>query len=173
MVKNKWARGIPPRYFSWIVRDQLAISERPGGYARNHRPVRRQEEILWLRESGFTMVVSLLPSTHNLHAYDNLDLPWSHVPFPPTTPAPEVLPAFYRQIDGWLGNRERVLVHMEELGDRLMGVMSGYLLHSGFPGSPAQAIGLVEQLVARQMGPDGRLIVNDMLAATDEGQAPA
>src|SRR4051794_19254249 len=113
-MKNKWARGISPRYFCWIIRDQLAISERPGGYARNHRPVRRQEEILWLRESGFTRVVSLLPSTHNLHAYDGLDLPWSHVPFPPTMAARDVLPALYKQLDRWLGDRERVLVHMEE-----------------------------------------------------------
>ena len=30
----------------------------PGGYARNHRRVRRQEEIIWIREQGFTRVVS-------------------------------------------------------------------------------------------------------------------
>ena len=41
-MKGKWAKGIEPRYFAWIIRDQLAVSERPGGYARNHRRVRRQ-----------------------------------------------------------------------------------------------------------------------------------
>ena len=168
-MKNKWARGIAPRYFSWVIKDQLAISERPGGYARNHRPVRRHEEILWLRESGFTLIVSLLPSPHNLHAYDVLGIPWSHVPFPPTVPPREVLPGLYRQLDGWLGGGEKVLVHMEELGDRLMGVMAGYLLHSGFPGSPAQVIGVVERMVGRQMGPDGRLIVNEVLAPGELG----
>ena len=61
-MKGKWARGITPRFFAWIIKGHLAISERPGGYARNHRKVRRHEEILWLRSEGFTRVVSLLPS---------------------------------------------------------------------------------------------------------------
>ena len=54
--------------------DRLAVSERPGGYAPHHRRVRRHEEILWLRRQGFDRVVSLLPSTHNLHAYEELEL---------------------------------------------------------------------------------------------------
>jgi len=48
-MKGKWAKGIPPRFFAWVIKDRLAVSERPGGYARNHRRVRRHEEILWLR----------------------------------------------------------------------------------------------------------------------------
>ena len=65
-VKGKWAAGIPPRNFTWVIRDRLAVSERPGGFAPSHRRVRRQEEIIWLRVQGFTRVVSLLPSPHNL-----------------------------------------------------------------------------------------------------------
>jgi hypothetical protein len=42
-VKGKWAAGIPPRNFTWVIRDRLAVSERPGGFAPNHRKVRRQE----------------------------------------------------------------------------------------------------------------------------------
>ncbi|MGH9207833.1 MAG: hypothetical protein ACRD1G_14970, partial [Acidimicrobiales bacterium] len=61
-MRGKWAAGISPRNFSWILPDQLAVSERPGGYARNHRRVRRQEEIFWLRGNGFNRIVSLLPS---------------------------------------------------------------------------------------------------------------
>ena len=48
--KGKWAAGITPRNFCWVVRDRLAVCERPGGYGANHRRVRRQEEIIWLRE---------------------------------------------------------------------------------------------------------------------------
>ena len=79
-MRGRWAAGIVPRNFCWIIRDTLAVSERPGGYAPNHRRVRRQEEILWLRAQGFTRVVSLLRSTHNLHAYDELGLEWSPLP---------------------------------------------------------------------------------------------
>ena len=69
-VKGKWAAGIPPRNFTWVIKDRLAMSERPGGFAPNHRKVRRQEEIIWLQVQGFTRVVSLLPSSHNLQAYE-------------------------------------------------------------------------------------------------------
>jgi hypothetical protein len=40
-VKGKWAQGIQPRNFAWILKDRLAVCERPGGYGANHRRVRR------------------------------------------------------------------------------------------------------------------------------------
>ena len=63
-MKGKWAAGIPPRNFTWIIRDHLAVSERPGGFGVNHRRVRRTEEIIWLRVQGFGRVISLLPDWH-------------------------------------------------------------------------------------------------------------
>ena len=59
-MKGKWAAGIPPRHLTWIMDGRLAASERPGGYSATHRKVRRQEEIIWLRENGFTCVTSQL-----------------------------------------------------------------------------------------------------------------
>ena len=47
-MKGRWAQGLEPRAFCWIIKDRLAASERPGGFARNHRKVRRQEELIWL-----------------------------------------------------------------------------------------------------------------------------
>ena len=57
-VKGRWAQGLEPRAFCWIIKDRLAASERPGGFARNHRKVRRQEELIWLIGHGFTHVLS-------------------------------------------------------------------------------------------------------------------
>ena len=48
-LRGKWALGIQPRDLIWIIKDQLAICERPGGYGASHRKVRRQEEVIWLR----------------------------------------------------------------------------------------------------------------------------
>ena len=45
-LRGKWALGITPRNFTWVIKDRLAICERPGGYGENHRRVRRQEEII-------------------------------------------------------------------------------------------------------------------------------
>ncbi len=158
-MRGKWAAGIPPRNFTWIIKDRLAVSERPGGYARNHRRVRRQEEIIWLREQGFNRVVSLLGSTHNLHAYDELGIPWSHIPFSALDDPRIVLPELYGKVHAWLAEGEKILVHQEDLGDRLMGVMAGYLLRAGMIKSGPQAIAVLERIVARQMGPPGRELV--------------
>ena len=163
-MRGKWAAGIPPRNFTWVIRDKLAISERPGGYARNHRKVRRQEEIIWLREQGFTRVVSLLASPHNLHAYDEMGVKWSHVPFGAQADPRAVLPELYEAVKGWVASGERVLLHQEELGDRLMGLTAGYLLWAGLLPAGPQAIAVLERIVQRQMGPDGRELV--ALAAT-------
>jgi hypothetical protein len=158
-MRGKWAAGLAPRNFTWIIKDQLAVSERPGGYARNHRRVRRQEEIIWLREQGFARVVSLLGSPHNLHAYDEMGVTWAHIPFSALDEPRTVLPELYGQLQGWLAAGEKILVHQEDLGDRLMGVMAGYLLVTKMIGTGPQAIEVVERIVQRQMGPEGRQLV--------------
>jgi hypothetical protein len=158
-MKGKWAQGIAPRNFAWVIKDQLAVSERPGGYARNHRRVRRQEEIIWIREQGFTRVVSLLASPHNLHAYDELEVAWEHVPMAPHADVPSVLAELYPKLQQWLSRGDRLLVHQEELGDRLQGVLAGYLVFAGLVPAPAEAISVVERINSRQMGPQGREVV--------------
>ncbi|MDQ2728882.1 MAG: hypothetical protein M3Y91_13710 [Actinomycetota bacterium] len=168
-MKGKWAKGIPPRLFAWIIKGHLAVSERPGGYARNHRKVRRHEEILWLRGEGFNRILSLLPSSHNLHAYEELGVTWSHIPFGPHDDPMVVLPEVYGHLQRWLGDGERILVHQEELNDRLMGVLAGYVRWAGMVTSGPRTITVVEQIMHRQMGPAGRELV--ALAPTLAGHA--
>jgi hypothetical protein len=158
-MRGKWAAGIKPRFFTWVIKDKMAVCERPGGYARNHRKVRRREEILWLKGQGFTRVVSLLVSPHNLYAYDEEKLPWSHVPFAANDDPASVLPDLYGQLRGWLRDDEKVLVHQEEVSDRLMGVVAGYLYWSAMIHEGAQSVAVVERLFGRQMGPEGRELV--------------
>ena len=158
-MRGKWAAGIKPRFFTWVIKDQLAVCERPGGYARNHRKVRRREEILWIKCQGFTRVVSLLGSPHNLHAYDEEKVAWSHVPFAPNDDPGAVLPELYEQLWSWLHDGERIVVHQEEINDRLLGVVAGYLNWSGLIPDGAQAIAIVERLFGRQMGTRGRELV--------------
>jgi hypothetical protein len=158
-VKGKWASGIVPRNFAWIIKDRLAVSERPGGYARAHRPVRRQEEIIWIREQSFTRVVSLLASPHNLHSYDALGVAWEHIAFGAHDDAVTVLSELLPRLRSWLDAGEKILVHQDEMGDRIQGVAGGYLVYAGLVSDPAQAIAIVEQINQRQMGPLGRELV--------------
>ena len=158
-AKGKWARGITPRNFSWIVKDQLAVCERPGGYGQNHRRVRRQEEIIWIREQGFGKVVSLISSPANLHNYDELGVEWVHRPFSAADEPAEFAAALYPELRELIASDGPILVHQEELGDRISGLMAGYLLWAGLLPSGPQAISVVERIVDRQMGPLGRELV--------------
>jgi hypothetical protein len=157
-MKGRWAAGITPRNFAWIIKGHLAVSERPGGSAPDHRRVRRQEEIFWLRAQGFTRVVSLLPSTHNLHAYEELGLECAHVPMGMYADIPTVLGELYPKLLGWLHAGDRILVHQDELGDRIAGVFAGFLWWSGMIPEPPLAISAIEHLLRRQLGAAGRTI---------------
>jgi len=158
-VRGKWAAGIPPRNFTWVIKDRLAVSERPGGFSPNHRKVRRQEEIIWLQVQGFTRVVSLLPTSHNLKAYEEQDLPSVQYPLPPSGDVRPVLAELFRDVHGRLVAGERVLIHQEELGDRTVGVVAGYLLWSGRLPSGPQATTALEHMTGHALGPAGRELV--------------
>ena len=170
-MRGRWAQGLEPRGFTWVIKERLAASERPGGFARNHRKVRRQEELIWLAGNGFTHVLSLLESPHNLHAYDEAQIAYEHLPLGRHDEWPERLPVIYSTLKKWLDDpAERVLIHHEEFGERLLGVLSGYLLYSGVVGDGAHAIVLIEKLTGRQLGASGREVV---AATIDEGLAGA
>ena len=160
-MKGRWAAGIVPRNFAWIIKERLAVSERPGGYAPSHRKIRRQEELLWLKAQGFDRVISLLSSSHNLHAYGEFQLASSHFPLSPTADADaeSTLADLYPKMYDWLRSGETILVHQDELGDRLMGVMAGYIRWSGILPDGPRSITVVEQILTRQMGSAGRRLV--------------
>ncbi len=158
-MRGRWAAGIVPRNFSWILEDHLAIAERPGGHAPNHRKVRRQEEILWIKAQGFTRVISLMSSPHNLYVYDEFQLPFIHIPLSPNADLKIFLPELYAMFSSWMENGDKVLVHNEDVSDQLVGIMAGYLLWTGLLPSGPQAIAVTERLVSRKMGSNGRSIV--------------
>jgi hypothetical protein len=171
--KGKWARGIVPRNFHWIIKDQLAVCERPGGYGANHRRVRRQEEIIWLRESGFGMVVSLIPSPHNLHNYDELGVAYRHRPFTPEDDEEAFLSELYPELEELRLSGIMVVLHQDELSDRLVGLVAGYVLWAGLLDSGPQTISVVERMVDRQMGPVGRGLVTLAIDLRERREADA
>jgi len=166
-VRGKWARGIVPRSFIWIIKDRIAVSERPGGCGEVHRRVRRREEILWIRENGFDTVLSLLASDHNLHNYDELDMAWSHISFGGAGDGVQRLEEVLRRIDELTADGRQVLVHREELNDVVCGLMGAYLLRAGLAPTGPTAMSIAEQLTGRPLGSPGRAIVG-LVAPPDE-----
>ena len=160
-LRGRWAQGLEPRFFCWVIKDRLAAGERPGGFARNHRKVRRQEELIWLVQHGFTHLVSLLDSPHNLHAYDEAGIAYAHVPLGRHDEMPERLAAVFETVAHFLDDPvERLYLHHEEFGETTLGVIGGYLIYAGLVDNGPHAISLVEKLTGRNLGAAAREIVS-------------
>ncbi|MGB2757597.1 MAG: hypothetical protein WBD02_08050 [Acidimicrobiia bacterium] len=159
-MKGRWAQGLEPRNFLWVIQGRLAASERPGGYSRSHRKVRRAEELVWLHQQGFTRVISLLESPHNLQAYRDANIAYVQVPLLHKDDLTSSLKAIYDCIGAYLADpREKLLMHHEEFGERLVGVLGGLLLYLGMVDAPTHAIQLIERLTKRELGAEGREII--------------
>lgn len=170
-MRGKWAEGIEPRRFHWVVKDRLAICERPGGYGAHHRRVRRMEEIIWIRRHEFDRVISIIDAPHNLHNYDEYDVRYVHRPIALGDHTPLVLETTYNDFNTLLEGGERLLVHHEELGDLICGTLAGYLVWSDLVEAPPKAITVIEQITERVLGPDGRELVS--MAADLRPETPA
>ena len=156
-MSGKWSEGIEPRGFRWIITDRFGVCERPGGYGAGHRRVRRLEEIIWLCRNEVDLIVSLTAIPYNLRDYDEQGLAYVHLPF--SEPGglervEEILRTIHDHVAG-----ERVVLHHDSIGDRVSGVVAGYLLWSGLVDSGPEAITIAEQLLERELGPMAREIV--------------
>ena len=169
-MRGKWAKGIVPTAFAWIIQDQIAVCERPGGFGTSHRCVRRQEEIIWIRENDFDTVVSLLASDHNLHNYDELDVTWVQLPFSGADDGLERLTDVFERFEEMTRDGRRIIVHRDELNDVVCGLMAAFLLWRGLVPTGPRAISITEQLLSRPLGNPGRRIVALIVESSPEAQ---
>ncbi len=161
-MRGKWSSGLEPRGFTWVFKGLLAVSERPGGNTGVHRKVRRDEELLWLHQHGFTRVILVLPSNQHLEGYAERGLSLSHYVLRGGPQQREVLEACYQDLSRCLENKTVVLLHGDDVSDRLLGVLAGYLLWSKRAPSIPTSIALIERLFKRSLGPDGRSLLSEL-----------
>ena len=159
-LRGKWAQGIRPRHFTWILKDQIAVCERLGGKGSNHRPVRRQEEIVWVLNNNFDLTISLVPGNHNLQAYKDLGLAHRHWPIADDQDPTFMMPRIYEQMGIALDNNKRMLIHRLSLGDTVMGFFGGFLIWGDYLQEPTETFVMVERLFGRQIGSRGRSMIN-------------
>jgi hypothetical protein len=69
------------------------------------------------------------------------------------------LKVFYGDIRGLLRDNVKVMVHLDEVSDRLIGLMGGYIRWSGLIDDPSQAIMLTERIGGRQLDPQSRELI--------------
>lgn len=158
MPKN--VRGLEPRGFRWVIKDRLAVSERIGGYGFQHRKVRREEEIAWLAQHGVNSVLSLLPGNQNQSAYENAGFVFAAFPIEGEFEDDEdVNRAFAAFDDALAPGGAVVLVHRDTIDDTLCGLLAGYLVHSGLLKDPIVATDVIQKIMGRPLGPEGRRLI--------------
>jgi len=156
--------GLEPRDFTWVVQSRLAVSERVGGYGFQHRRVRREEEIVWLKSSGVTSVLSLLDGNQNMAAYMEFGLAAYHEPLPDLDP--EMVRKVFAAIDAALRPAGAVLlIHRDTIDDAVAGVLAGYLVHSGLIDDPIVAMAAIQEILKRPLGPEARAIIPEEAGA--------
>ena len=74
----------------------------------------------------------------------------------------------YRELQALLANGEKLVMHQEEVGDRICGLVAGYLLWARLVPYGPQAISITERLTERQLGPHGRELVATAEQLRDE-----
>ena len=152
--------GLEPRHFKWVIADRLAVSERIGGYGFQHRRVRRTEEIAWIKNVGVTSVLSLLGGGQNLASYEDDGLDTYQVPVAGEFTDEDVL-GVMETIHAALHSDSRVvlLVHRDIVDDTVAGLLGGYLVYSGLIEDPIVATSVIQEIVGRPLGPEGRRLV--------------
>ena len=86
-------------------------------------------------------------------------MPYLHYPFGKHDDTATALVPFWRDLRDQLAAGDKVIVHHDEMGDRLEGAMAGYLVFVGIVPEEPRAVAIVEHVLSRQMGPIGREIV--------------
>lgn len=116
-----------PKRIWWARPAKLCALERPGGGGRSHRPEHRAAEIDYLRASGVRLVLSLMPTRHNLGDYERAGLDARHVPIASWSGAAEALDDLVRLLRRELRRRGAVAVHANRHTDLPAAVCVAYL----------------------------------------------
>lgn len=156
---GKMVAGLKPRGYTWVISERLAVSDRVGGSGFQHRRVRREEEITWLtEEAGINTIVSMLAGNQNLAAYRQAGIATYPVPVASPVEQEDVI-RLHKTLDQALArNHAKVLVHREVVDDAVGGLVGGYLVSSGMVEDPILALAVIQQILGRPLGPEGRAL---------------
>ena len=87
-------------------------------------------------------------------------MPFHHVPFSGPADGPLGLTRAMASIRDHFDKGHKIVVHREELGERISGLMAAYLLWMELVPDGPRAITVAEQLFERELGPTARELVS-------------
>ncbi len=153
--------GLKPRGFVWVIQDRLAVSARIGGNGFQHRRVRREEEINWIvREAKVTAVVNLIVGHPNQQSYQEAGLATYSCPVEGTPTQAQVLEIHGMLEQALAAPSARALVHRETVDDVVAGLMGSYLMSKRLLKDPIVAAAVIQEIIGRPLGPDGRALIS-------------
>jgi hypothetical protein len=161
-----------PKRIWWARAGKLCALERPGGGGRSHRPDRRDDDIDYLRENGVRLVVSLMPTKHNLGHYEEAGLEFRHVPIASWEAAAEALDDLTRLLRRELRKRGAVAVHANRHTDLPAAVCAAYVAEA-YGADPIEALREAEE-AGLLVTPEAYELVQPrsaMAAATSSGRS--
>ena len=124
-----------------------------------HRRVRRDEELAWLRDKGFNTLLSVLDETFHVSAYEESAMRVMHVPIRGELEDREA-ELMLDGVERALGPESAVvLVHSDTVTDGILGVLGAYLLRAGLIDDPIIATAMIQEIMGRPLGPLGRKYV--------------
>jgi hypothetical protein len=145
-----------------VIAGRLAISQRIGGHGIQHRRIRREEEILWLKnEAGVNTIVSLLEGNQNVSAYEDAAITVVNEPllqdYDVNGDIERVLECLHRALSD---PKATVLLHRDTVDDTLAGILAAYLIHSRMLNDPIKASVVIQEILGRPLGPRARAMVS-------------
>ena len=161
-----------PKRIWWARPRKLCALERPGGGGRSHRPERRDADFEYLRASGVRIVVSLMPTRHNLARYEEAGLETRHVPVASWQEAADALDDLLRLLRRELRRRGAVAVHANRHTDLPAAVCAAYLAEAHGT-DPAEALAEAEA-AGLSVTPEAYALVQPrsaIAAATSSGRS--
>jgi hypothetical protein len=103
--------------------------------------------------------VSLIAAPHNLHNYDELGVTYVHRPFTTLDDPYTTLGNLYPEMHRLMASGGKIVMHGEEVGDRLVGLMGGFIRWTGMVTDGPQCTALIERIAGRQLDPFGRSLI--------------
>lgn len=156
---SKKSTGLEPRGFRWVITGRLAVAERIGGYGFQHRKVRREEEIIWLQDQGINTIISLLGPSQNSFAYETAGLSFFAIEVDDELEPEDAEPIFESLSEAMAAPDSVALVHRDTIDDTLGGLLAGYLIYSDLLDDPIVATDVIQRILGRAIGPEGRRLI--------------
>jgi hypothetical protein len=101
----------------------------------------------------------MLPGNQNLLAYREAGITTYSVPVGADLTGRDV-DEFFKTLSKATGKSDaRVLVHREVIDDTVGGLLGGFLVVSGLVTDPILALAVIQQILGRALGPEGRSLI--------------